>query len=480
MSAQAIAAATKALRAYLKSSLSPGRSVTLLPPGEDPPLTGSGVNLYLYRVGESPHLRNQAYPGNRAGAPARDVPVLSLELSYLLTPFGPTPGSDDETDEAHAALGEAMLALHDEPILNQVHRPGFDADTELAAALRDSFEDVRVRLDALSVEDLSRIWSTIGKPYRLSAAYQVSLVQLRGATSGYAVPPATAPQITLGTHAAPQLAALVPARGPAATLSGGAVVPGRVRVEGAGLAGPGRTPAVTVAGVPARLIGPPAADVFTMELPRTLPAGPEAEVRVTLDGGPGSSVLVFRVDPWAAAATPVRTAPGGPTTVVVTGTGLATAAEIIATDSTGTPRFSAAVDPTGTDDGTATAVLPAATLTNLAPGSTPNGRYDLRVRLASGALTNPRPLLVAPILTPVTGAPGGSEYDPADRRLTLRGARLDGHDVRLSVDAAEYSLGPHTDPATVTHQFPRPLQPGEHTVAVIVDGFRSDFLRVRA
>ncbi|MFD0346323.1 hypothetical protein ACFQ0M_10075 [Kitasatospora aburaviensis] len=63
MSAQAIFATTGALRGFLKSALSNGRSVTLLPPGEDPPVNGSGVNVYLYQVSESPYLRNSSFPG---------------------------------------------------------------------------------------------------------------------------------------------------------------------------------------------------------------------------------------------------------------------------------------------------------------------------------------------------------------------------------------------------------------------------------
>ncbi|MCG6495459.1 DUF4255 domain-containing protein [Kitasatospora sp. A2-31] len=481
MSAQAIFATTAALRTFLRSALSSGRSVTLLPPGEDPPVNGSGVNVYLYQVGESPYLRNSSFPGDRAGAPPRERPVLSLELSYLITPFGPTPGADDASDEAHGALGEAMLALHDAPVLNHVHRSGFDADTDLAAVLRDSFEELRVRPHPLSVEDLSRIWSTIGKPYRLSAAYQVSLVQLRGAEPTVAVAPVARARAVVDPRSAPRVAALVPARGAVATLSGGAVVPGRLRLQGESLAAPGLAPAVTVAGAPAHPVGPATAESLTVELPRTPPTGPRAEVRVVLGGRPSGESPAFRIDPWAAAVTPVRTAFGASaTSVVVTGSGLAGAVELVATDATDAVRWSVPVDPARTDDTTAAADLPAGQPAGPEPGAVPNGRYDLRVRLAGGALTNPRTFLVVPLLKPVTGAADGSGYDAAQRLLTLRGARLDGADVRLRVDGVEYELDGQPDPASFTHRFARPLPAGGHTVDVLVDGLRSDTIEVSA
>ena len=62
MSYDAIYQVTSALRQLLHSQLNPkdqsGRVVTLLPPGDTLPETMSGVNLYLYRVTESPFTKN--------------------------------------------------------------------------------------------------------------------------------------------------------------------------------------------------------------------------------------------------------------------------------------------------------------------------------------------------------------------------------------------------------------------------------------
>src|SRR5579864_3468442 len=143
----AIKDVTRGLQKLLLSQLSainPSALVSLLPPGETLP-SGLGVNLYLYRVMESPFTKNQPWPGDRKTPPS-DSPALGLELSYLLTPFAPAPDAATSVgDEAHTMLGAAMLAFHQFPILNNVHITGFDADTVLPADLINSFEQIKIR-----------------------------------------------------------------------------------------------------------------------------------------------------------------------------------------------------------------------------------------------------------------------------------------------------------------------------------------------
>ena len=102
-----------------------------------------------------------------------------MELSYLLTPFATVPDATSASgDDAHTILGTAMLTFHENPVLNDVHIPGFDADTVLSSDLLNSVELVKIRLATTSLEELSKIWATINQPYRLSVAYDVSLVMV--------------------------------------------------------------------------------------------------------------------------------------------------------------------------------------------------------------------------------------------------------------------------------------------------------------
>ena len=46
-----------------------------------------------------------------------------------------------------------MLTFHENPVLNDVHIPGFDADTVLSPDLLNSVELVKIRLATTSLED---------------------------------------------------------------------------------------------------------------------------------------------------------------------------------------------------------------------------------------------------------------------------------------------------------------------------------------
>src|SRR5947209_1418449 len=122
MSYDAVFEVTRALRGLLYSQLAArtqnaNARVTLLPPGDALP-EESGVNLYLYRVMESPFSRNEPWPGDRVTPPS-DQPALGLQLFYLLTPLGAKPenAQPEAGDVAHTMLGIAMLTLHEHPIL---------------------------------------------------------------------------------------------------------------------------------------------------------------------------------------------------------------------------------------------------------------------------------------------------------------------------------------------------------------------------
>src|SRR5262245_16092046 len=181
MSFEAINQVTRGLRRLLVTQLtqiSAGAVVTLLPPGDLLPEV-SGINLYLYRVMESAFTKNRPWPGDRA-TPSSDQPALALQLFYLLTPLGIRPANDSDTgDDAHTMLGLAMRTLQENPVLNNVHLPSFEADAELPDFLLNSYEQIKMMLLPTSIDELSKIWATINQPYRLSVAYEVSLVEIR-------------------------------------------------------------------------------------------------------------------------------------------------------------------------------------------------------------------------------------------------------------------------------------------------------------
>jgi hypothetical protein len=146
--------------------LVPPVAVTILAPDE----TGGDqrVNLFLYKIEENPFLANQE-PTVRPGNPNRVVPApLSLTLHYLMTSYA---RNDPQTGNAtaHEILGEAMRVFYENSVIPERY---------LESDLRGARERFAIVYNALDPEELSLLWGTFGRPFRLSVRYRVSTVQL--------------------------------------------------------------------------------------------------------------------------------------------------------------------------------------------------------------------------------------------------------------------------------------------------------------
>jgi Pvc16 N-terminal domain len=125
------------------------------------------VNLFLYQTSLDAAWRNQDLPGvTKNGEEGR--PPLPLSLYYLVTAYA----ENDEEILSHRLLGSAMRVLHDHPVLD-------GADIKLALAesdLNEQIEHVRVTPQPMTLEEMSKLWTTFQTQYRLSSAYQASVV----------------------------------------------------------------------------------------------------------------------------------------------------------------------------------------------------------------------------------------------------------------------------------------------------------------
>lgn len=168
-----IAAVTATLQHLIEKGIEPegaGIAVTTRPP--DKARSGGGVpnqvNLFLYQTMPNGAWRNMDIPRQvRPGETGH--PPLALNLSYLVTAYG----ENDDDVRGHRLLGRAMSALDDFPVLgseeiNQILLP--------ESGLREQVERVRITLQPLSLDEMSKLWTTFQTQYRISAAYQVSAV----------------------------------------------------------------------------------------------------------------------------------------------------------------------------------------------------------------------------------------------------------------------------------------------------------------
>jgi Pvc16 N-terminal domain len=207
----AIGMVSESLQQMLVSewTLQPGLTVTILSPDEA--AGDRRVNLFLYRVSESPYLRNLDWQVRPGSGGKLVPPPLSLNLFYLLTAYAP---NDPQTGNATAQemLGEAMRALYENPVVPEKY---------LVKGLKDALEEIRVVQVPLDFEAMARLWSTFGHPYRTSAGYEVSVVQLDRAGGSPPAVPARVRTIGVAEPGAPfrppLVLAMAPAAGPAGT-----------------------------------------------------------------------------------------------------------------------------------------------------------------------------------------------------------------------------------------------------------------------
>ena len=124
----------------------------------------TGVSLWLYRV-----ARN----GDTLGLPPRRIsptqvshhPV-PLDLHYLVTPIVEAP------EDEQMLLGRVAQIFNDHPGLR---------GALLKDDLAGSGEEMRLMLETLSLEEISKVWQALGESYQLSLSYEVQLVTVDSA-----------------------------------------------------------------------------------------------------------------------------------------------------------------------------------------------------------------------------------------------------------------------------------------------------------
>lgn len=124
------------------------------------------VNIFLYQTQPNATLRNLEMPGTKPGETS--YPPLAINLHYLITAYG----ADDDDVGSHRVLGKAMSILHDHAVLGR---------EEIKSALPQNdlyqqAERIRITQVPLTLDELSKLWNTFQTQYRISAAYEVTVV----------------------------------------------------------------------------------------------------------------------------------------------------------------------------------------------------------------------------------------------------------------------------------------------------------------
>lgn len=187
----AIAAVTAALRDQLDLEVRSRFTdlvVTTRPPDRARTVKeGSQLNLFLYQTVWNTRFANSGPPWNTSSAEIGTPPV-ALNLRYLLTAYYGEfdDGVDSATDPnhlfaTHSILGAALQTLHDSPILDSVRLTAALGALDRDDNIFDTVERARITPLDLSVEEMSKLWTSFQTNYRLSAAFEVSVAFIESA-----------------------------------------------------------------------------------------------------------------------------------------------------------------------------------------------------------------------------------------------------------------------------------------------------------
>jgi len=129
--------------------------------------TTNQLNLFLYQTVPNAAWRNMSLP--RQNQPGdTGLPPVALTLHYLLSAYA----SGDDDVAAHILLGQALRIFNDNAVLNQDDIRNALPGNDLYAQI----ERVRITPQTFSIEEISKLWTAFATSYRVSSAFEVSVV----------------------------------------------------------------------------------------------------------------------------------------------------------------------------------------------------------------------------------------------------------------------------------------------------------------
>lgn len=142
-----------------------GMVISLSTPQEMTEKPAEGLSVWLYRVIRDDQRLND--PPERLGSNLLRPQPLPVRLHYLLTPVTNRKVGDPETEQL--IMGKVLQTFHSHPILR-----GADLRAELAG----TEAELKIRLEPMSLEEITRVWEAVEGSYQLSVSYEVSVVNI--------------------------------------------------------------------------------------------------------------------------------------------------------------------------------------------------------------------------------------------------------------------------------------------------------------
>ena len=169
------------------------------------------VNAYLYQVTPNTAYRNADLPTRRSDGTVVQKPQAALDLHYLFT----FQGSDDKL-EPQRMLGAVTRTLQAQPLLSTQNIQAVTTPFPFLAGsgLDTQVERVRFTPTALTLEEFSKLWSAFFQvEYRLSVAYQASVVLIESDDTPQEGLPVKSRDILVATFRRPTITQVSPTTG---------------------------------------------------------------------------------------------------------------------------------------------------------------------------------------------------------------------------------------------------------------------------
>ena len=125
-----------------------------------------GLSLWLYRVVRDEELLNA--PAERDTGGMR-MPPLPVRMHLLVTPLKTTDVLNGPELE-QVILGKVLHSLNDHPCFR-----GADLQGDLAGTA----SEFQVRLEPMTLEEITRVWTALEASYELSVSYELTLARIR-------------------------------------------------------------------------------------------------------------------------------------------------------------------------------------------------------------------------------------------------------------------------------------------------------------
>jgi hypothetical protein len=178
----AISAVTATMKYVLENE--GGVAVTTKPPDVTTQTETARLNIFLYQVTQNMGYRNNDHPSRSYSGELVRKQQVGIDLHYLLTAYG---NQDDELS-SQKTLADTIRVLHENPVFTRdliklgIDNPELELPDIERSDLADQLELVKVTMQSLSLEDLTKIWSSFFKTgsYRISVAYKATVVLLDG------------------------------------------------------------------------------------------------------------------------------------------------------------------------------------------------------------------------------------------------------------------------------------------------------------